>query len=422
MCISPVYAEQKKYIRTAKSGNKYIDTEMYRGRISDAYNPKACFPCGKCFECKTQKIEEWQIRWKEQLKTSVQGSSYLLTLTYNDENLPQIIYPDGSQYSTLYYSDVTKFLKRLRKRQDTICKKMHIENPKITYHGCGEYGSRNTKRPHYHVLITNLIIPPNEFQKIWGHGTVHIGDNVTDQTIKYCLKYTLKHSLTGQDKTKIYDTDVTVIESPAFAGYRSAQQLFIAFDTDPEAIPHNPCISYEVKKQNYICTIIKPGHKNAYRIAEKTFCSKHIGADYLTPEIIDFYIQNPMANYAYHDVKKNIWKSRPLPRYYREKIFNPQIKTPGGKYLRDEYNRTVPVYNPLAADYENTPRFQRQLISWKNQQKKLLDVCILINTFGYENYISMQAHKKYEKTYSFRNQQTIYNARLTHNAKIYDYD
>ena len=117
-------------------------------------------PCGKCLICKENKIEEWVNRWTEQMKVTPENTSYFLTLTYSDENLTYISTPKG-ELSTLNYDDVQKFLKRLRKRQTKIEKINNLPISKIVYHGCGEYGKKFTKRPHYHILVTNCIVPPN---------------------------------------------------------------------------------------------------------------------------------------------------------------------------------------------------------------------------------------------------------------------
>ena len=62
-----------------------------------------------------------------------------VTLTYADDQLP-----DGN---SLCPEDVTKFLKRLRKRIDPV---------KIRYFLCGEYGEGSTSRPHYHLILFGL--------------------------------------------------------------------------------------------------------------------------------------------------------------------------------------------------------------------------------------------------------------------------
>lgn len=69
---------------------------------------------------------------------------WFVTLTYDDEHLP--LSPSG--LPTLRYSDVQKFLKRLRTNS----------GQKFRYFAASEYGDR-TQRPHYHLIIYGLDIP-----------------------------------------------------------------------------------------------------------------------------------------------------------------------------------------------------------------------------------------------------------------------
>ena len=211
MCLSP------RFIKTKTKG-----AENYIGKLyfsDDRGNPCTLVPCGKCVECKNLYIEQWQIRWKEQIKDSVEGSCYMLTLTYNDENLPTEVIDEEtgeviSDVTTLRYSDVTKFLKRLRKRQDKYIKDNKLEPVAIKYHYCGEYGTKSTRRPHYHMVITNVILPidgigdfkKNTFNEIWKNGHVHVGTDVTEKSLKYILKYTLKNVYSQDEKETITQT------------------------------------------------------------------------------------------------------------------------------------------------------------------------------------------------------------------------
>ena len=84
---------------------------------------------------------------------------WFITLTYDDEHVPGMIINTGEimrkvQYAwkpgekrpesvqTLLYTDVQKFLKRLRKAYKS----------KLRYFIAGEYGEQ-TARPHYHMIL-----------------------------------------------------------------------------------------------------------------------------------------------------------------------------------------------------------------------------------------------------------------------------
>lgn len=68
------------------------------------------------------------------------NEAVFLTLTYDDEHLP-------SDYG-LHKDDLQNFWKRLRKDLD-------LENKKIKYYACGEYGDLYG-RPHYHAIVFGL--------------------------------------------------------------------------------------------------------------------------------------------------------------------------------------------------------------------------------------------------------------------------
>lgn len=154
---------------------------------------ESVFPCGKCFECRLQKSNEWAYRIM--LEASLYERNCMITLTYNDANLPF--------GETLQVRDLQLFLKKLRRK---------LEPHKIRYFACGEYGSRKG-RPHYHIIIfdympsdiyyyftdrkkTDLYRSPF-IEKIWTKGFSTIGE-VTFDTAKYCAKYMQKDI--GKDK------------------------------------------------------------------------------------------------------------------------------------------------------------------------------------------------------------------------------
>jgi len=132
-------------------------------------------PCSKCVNCNINRQNSWVFRLQQETKQS--KTAYFVTLTYNDENIPKTVSKDtGEIINTLRYSDVQKYIKRLRKAQ---------KGSKIKHYTVGEYGE-NTKRPHYHQIIFNA-----EAEKInssWGHGHTLSG-TVTTSSIRYVTKY-----------------------------------------------------------------------------------------------------------------------------------------------------------------------------------------------------------------------------------------
>lgn len=96
-------------------------------------------PCGKCFECREKKSEEWAFRLMAE--RSLHEQACMITLTYDDEHLPAD--------RAVHKEDVQLFLKRLRER---------IKPKKVRVFYCGEYGERRG-RPHYHVLLFGYDFP-----------------------------------------------------------------------------------------------------------------------------------------------------------------------------------------------------------------------------------------------------------------------
>lgn len=381
MCIAPSLAKPHQYWGFAFLKNTVVTTLKHNGKIYSESQKYAYYSCGKCFQCRERKIEAWQIRWNEQLKNTTIESSYLITLTYDDANIPIIQTPKGN-VTTLRYSDLQKFLKRLRKRQDKITRQLNIENPEIKYHACGEYGKNFTKRPHYHILITGLIVYPEEIEKIWGHGLVHIGDTVNAKTIKYVLKYTLKNSLTSQKTFKLYQTKGVV------------------HTTDGEI--YNFPTNKQFEETTYVTTIISKNQENSYRVAEKTLCSKGIGKAFLTPELKKFYEENPNAHYVWQNYNGNgSVKHKPLPRYYSELIFNPNV-IENGKIKRDDHYRPIKLYNPHSENFEETPRYKRLTLNYKKLQYNIFNQLERIERIGYENYILENKLQKQLKTQMYK--------------------
>lgn len=151
--------------------------------------------CGKCIECKVKRSNEWAFRIVHEC--SKYKNNCMVTLTYNDENLPL--------NGTLVKSDLQKFVKRLRR---------HIEPLKVRYFACGEYGSKGL-RPHYHIILFgfdfedkfffkkdkkgSLLYRSPTLEKLWSFGFSSIGE-VNLDTAKYCAVYLQKPL---KDKSKI---------------------------------------------------------------------------------------------------------------------------------------------------------------------------------------------------------------------------
>lgn len=146
-------------------------------------------PCGQCIGCRLERSRQWAIRCVHE--ASLYEDNCFITLTYNDESLP-----DG--YS-LKLEDFQLFMKRLRKRF----------GPGIRFFHCGEYGEK-FGRPHYHACLFNFDFKDKELwntresiplytskalEELWPHGFSTIGE-VSFDSAAYVARYITK-KITG---------------------------------------------------------------------------------------------------------------------------------------------------------------------------------------------------------------------------------
>lgn len=141
-------------------------------------------PCGKCGACMQTRRDQWTFRIKQELKASL--NAFFITLTYDDENLPEFIDNDsGEYYQTLNKSHVQNFMKEIRRRQS------ELTQTKIRFYAIGEYGGI-FERPHYHILLFNVhksLMTREQLIEMWKKGErVHIG-RVEPASIHYVTKY-----------------------------------------------------------------------------------------------------------------------------------------------------------------------------------------------------------------------------------------
>lgn len=166
--------------------------------------------CGKCNGCRIDYSKMWSIRCMHEL-TSHQHSCFI-TLTYNDDNLPE--------RNSLYYKHFQDFMKRLR---------IKYKDCKIRFYMCGEYGEK-LKRPHYHAIIFGWTPPDKKFfkvtdsksnvytsailDKLWGKGYTSVG-TVTASSCAYVSRYIMKKQFGKDSEFKnqyIYSVDTSTGE------------------------------------------------------------------------------------------------------------------------------------------------------------------------------------------------------------------
>lgn len=154
-------------------------------------------PCGQCIGCRLERSRQWAMRCYHE--ASMYEENCFITLTYNDEHLPE--------NKSLDVAHFQKFMKRLRKRFGAGIRFFH----------CGEYGEKYF-RPHYHACLFNFDFPDKKLWKVnnnhrlyiseslselWPFGFSTIGD-VTFESAAYVARYIMK-KVTGDAADSHYE-------------------------------------------------------------------------------------------------------------------------------------------------------------------------------------------------------------------------
>nr|CDL65755.1 unnamed protein product [uncultured bacterium] len=172
MCFSPIIIRNNSsYIHTHYTYADYV------------------VPCGHCYDCKSAKTTDWQVRCSEELNNNSQSYFYTLTLD------PRFIdtygtLPDGSPRYVFNKRHIQLFLKRLRKA-------LSKYNISLKYVIVGELGE-TTHRPHYHAIFyLSSSVNPFKFRIMvrnsWSLGFIKSGDNngiiLNNDAVSYVIKY-----------------------------------------------------------------------------------------------------------------------------------------------------------------------------------------------------------------------------------------
>ena len=173
-------------------------------------------PCKHCWACKLNYSKDWATRLTWECKKH--EHRYFITLTYDEENLPlyermQYIDKDSYKYEfendgtwtgSLRPEDVTKFIKRVRKKYTN----PDGSNRDIKYFYAGEYGEKG-QRPHYHMILFGVPLDIKQFydchidgnhkahwkskelDELWGIGLVDVAEvewGSCAYVARYCMK------------------------------------------------------------------------------------------------------------------------------------------------------------------------------------------------------------------------------------------
>lgn len=145
---------------------------------------RGIFPCGQCRCCRVMRSNTWAMRMVHE--SMYWKSKAFITLTYNEENLPE--------GGNLDKKELQKFLKRVRKS---------IHPQVIKYFACGEYGE-TYGRPHYHLITFGLGVEHRDIvERCWKLGFIKV-DRFSKSNARYVTKYVTKAPLGRSRLDKIY--------------------------------------------------------------------------------------------------------------------------------------------------------------------------------------------------------------------------
>lgn len=178
--------------RVVYKWNERSDGSIYRERdesgklvvlgIDKKYSIQV--PCGHCRYCLAQAQSQWSFRIEQEVLHGGYAQSLFVTLTYNNESLPDDF--------SVHKSEVQKYLHDLRQKIHRKYFDGTKESlPRISYYFCAEYGSK-FGRPHYHgIIMFTKSIDWHLIQSAWHKGIVDIRE-FTSARAGYVAKYSVK--------------------------------------------------------------------------------------------------------------------------------------------------------------------------------------------------------------------------------------
>jgi hypothetical protein len=171
-----------------------VKTKAYRSvsfKETSEHDRQITLPCGQCVGCRLEKSRQWAVRCMHEAQ--LHEDNCFITLTYNDENLPEDL--------SLNYDHFQTFIKDLRSYF-----KYHYKKTGIRFYMAGEYGE-SFGRPHYHACIFGINFSDRKYHKrtpsgfniyvskilesLWPYGYSSIGD-VTFESAAYVARYIMK--------------------------------------------------------------------------------------------------------------------------------------------------------------------------------------------------------------------------------------
>lgn len=251
MCTSPIRIRNPYYDRPALEYRKGTVDVLDRRYVS--YREFMDVPCGHCADCRASQFLAIQQRAQCEALTSY---VYFVTLTYNDEHIPSILFraDDGSE-QPIYFSDVQhiqSMLKRLRNIE-------LFQKRDLRYLGVTEYGSARF-RPHHHLLLFVAKLDNDDYTV-----PLHIEKELETNILKY---YAVNK---GSRKNPVYEQLLTPLRVRTYDGkYKSTYDVRLVRDKSVD--PSNPesiCTTESIAKSvSYLMSYINKPSVFDFSIAD----------------------------------------------------------------------------------------------------------------------------------------------------------
>jgi len=168
--------------------------------------------CGRCLPCLKKRKAQWSYRIENEMKHSV--TSYFVTLTYDDNNLP-----GGNVVERHHHKVFIELLKLYESWPEMATRPDHsyeeyerasagigefsdsyrYDDYPIRYYGVCEFGG-TSGRVHWHYLLFNVLDVRN-VSKAWQCGLIQV-DVCNINTVDYVLKYMIKDRENDQPEGK----------------------------------------------------------------------------------------------------------------------------------------------------------------------------------------------------------------------------
>lgn len=308
------------------------------------HSKRGVFRCGKCLACKSQKVNEFIIRFNAQNNAS--KSSFFVTLSYDNDNLP---------LTGVSKMEMNLFLKRLKNVV-----------PSFKYVCIGEYGGR-FHRPHYHLNIwfENDFISWTSFfdslKSCWKFGNVDC-KSINDRESNYIAKYHATNIL-SECIYRVFDTPFYV-------------NSFVIKNLNDKFKDGFPSVTLNVASG--VSYTFTPRTRFIKQLPHFRLSSHGIGESWLySDEFKNIIVKND------YKILNNNKQKCSIPRYYVRKMdFDKQISNSLSliRYMltreKDRVDLQCEKYEQMGLDHDSAYKMALDLVGseWlKNYEKNVIE-------------------------------------------------